>query len=60
MYEVHSNYGGALFETEEDALNALFLLSAYHNLEFKREDVKEALGRKGYYENSQLSVVKIE
>lgn len=49
-FEVNSNYGGAPFETQKDAINALFLLSHYHNVDINREEIKKALEEKGFYE----------
>lgn len=57
-YEVHSNYGGAHFTNEDDAITALWLLGAYHDIKIERDIVKKALERDGYFEESPLSLVK--
>jgi len=60
MYEVHSNYGCAIFSNENDAINALWLLGAYHNIEIDNEKVKTALSKKSFYEAFPLSIIKGE
>lgn len=60
MYEVHSNFGSSMLETESDALNALFLLCAYHNIDLDYEKARKALRDSSYYENFPLSVIKGE
>ena len=57
-YEVHSNYGGATFKNEYDAITALWLLGAYHDVEIEREEVKKALERDCYFETFPLSIIK--
>lgn len=57
MYEVHSNFGCAQFETERDALSALFLLCAYHNVNPDYEKARKALHDDSYYENFPLSII---
>lgn len=57
-YEVHSNYGGATFKNEDDAITALWLLGAYHDIEIERERVKKALERDCYFEAFPLSIIK--
>ena len=57
-YEVHSNYGGATFESEDDAITALWLIGAYHEIEIEREIVKKALEKDNYFEAFPLSIVK--
>lgn len=57
-YEVHSNYGGATFKNEDDAITALWLLGAYHEIEIERETVKNALERDCYFEAFPLSIIK--
>lgn len=57
-YEVHSNYGGALFTNENDAISALWLLGAYHDIEIKREKVKNDLEKDDYFEAFPLAITK--
>lgn len=57
-YEVHSNYGGAVFKNEDDAITALWLLGAYHNIKIKNEAVKNVLQKDNYYEAFPLSIIK--
>lgn len=57
-YEVHSNYGGAIFKNEDDAITALWLLGAYHDIKIKHDEVKKALERDNYFEAFPLSIVK--
>lgn len=56
MYEVTSNYGGAVIEGLENAINTLWLLAPYHNKEIDCDKVKKALEKEGYYEDFPLSV----
>lgn len=58
MYQVHSDYGCALFVDENDAINALWLLGAYHNIEIDTKAVKKDLDRNSFYETFSLSVLK--
>lgn len=39
-YQVHSNYGAAIFTNEDDAIAALWLLGPYHDIEIDRKTVK--------------------
>lgn len=57
-YEVHSNYGCALFVDEMDAINALWLLGAYHKIEIECQAVKKRLDEKQYFEALPLSIIK--
>ena len=57
MYEVHSNYGGALFKDVDDAISAFMLLAPYHDDDIERKEVEEALNENGYYEDFTLSIV---
>lgn len=57
MYELHSNYGSALFETENDALNALFLLAQYHHIKIDEKKVRSDLKENAYYECFPLSLI---
>lgn len=57
-YEVNSNYGGALFSNEDDAITALWLLGAYHNVKVEREIVKRALEKDCSFEIFPLSIIK--
>ena len=50
MYEVYSNYGSALFETENDAINALFLLGHYHEIDINHDEAKTVLEKSGRFE----------
>lgn len=58
MFEVNSIHGGALFSNENDAINALFLLSLYHDIELNEEKVRRELDRNFFYEVSSLSITK--
>lgn len=58
QFEVHSNYGGALFINEDDAITALWLLGAYHDVKIEQETVKRALERDCYFEAFPLSIIK--
>lgn len=58
MYEVYSNYGSALFETENDAINALFLLGHYHGININHDEVKTALEKSGMFEIFPLVIQK--
>lgn len=60
MYEVHGNYGGASFKDEDDAINALWLLGAYHNVEINIKEVKQVLNEESYYESFPLAIIKGE
>ena len=60
MYEVHSDYGAAQFENEHDAIQALWLLGAYHGIKINGSKVKERLDRKAFYEAFPLSIIKGE
>lgn len=57
-YEVTSDYGCATFRDEQDAINALFLIGAYHNIKIDNESIKKALDKKGSYECFPLSITK--
>lgn len=57
IYEVHNDYGSACFHNEDDAINALWLIGKYHNLEINHKTVKEALKTKAYYEVFPLSII---
>lgn len=56
-YEVHSNYGGAPFKNVDDAINALWLLGAYHNIEIERDTVEKALEDNGFFESFPLTII---
>ena len=58
-YHVESNYGGAIFTNEEDAITALWMLGSYHEIQIDRKTVKKALDYDGYFEVSLLSIVAI-
>ncbi|MCI9595622.1 MAG: hypothetical protein HFG51_16250 [Lachnospiraceae bacterium] len=58
MFEVNSIHGGALFTNENDAINALFLLSLYHDIELNEEKVRRELDRNFFYEVSSLSITR--
>lgn len=58
MFEVNSIHGGALFSNENDAINALFLLSLYHDIELNEEKVRRELDRNFFYEVSSLSITR--
>lgn len=57
-YEVHSNFGSALFESENDAISALWLLGSYHDIEINRDNIKRALEKEGYFEAFPLAITK--
>lgn len=56
MYEIHSDYGCSVLETEQDAVNALWLLGSYHGLTIEPEQVRKGLETDGYYECFPLAV----
>lgn len=56
MFEVNSNHGGALFTNEDDAINAFFLLSLYHDIEINEEKIRRALDKNFFYEVFPLSI----
>ena len=58
MFEVNSNHGGALFTNEDDAINALFLVALYHDIEINEEKVRRELDRNFFYEVFPLSIAK--
>lgn len=58
MFEVNSIHGGALFTNKNDAINALFLLSLYHDIELNEEKVRRELDRNFFYEVSPLSITR--
>lgn len=58
MYELHSNYGAASFETENDAVKALFLLAPYHDIEIDEKKVRSDLKENAYYESFPLSLIR--
>lgn len=58
VYEVHSNYGGAIFKDEDDAIAVLWLLAAYHDIKIDREDVIKSLEKESFFENPPLTIIK--
>ncbi len=60
MYEVIGNYGAATFETQDDAINALFLLGGYHDVGIDAEKIKSELRKYGFYEHFPLAIKKCE
>ncbi len=58
MFEVHSDYGAAQFETEMDAISALILLASYHSIEIDKDQVREELDRTAYFERLPLAVIR--
>lgn len=58
IYEVHSNYGGAIFKNEDDAISALFLLGMYHDITIDKSKVKKELDKESYYEAFPLAIIK--
>lgn len=60
MYEVTGNYGTALFETMTDAINAMFLLGGYHDVDIDVDKVKHELRKYGFYEHFPLAIKKCE
>lgn len=59
MFEVNSNYGSALFTNEGDAINALFLLALYHDIQINEERVRYELNKNFFYEVFPLSISKV-
>lgn len=57
-YEVHSNDKCALFSSERDAINALWLLAGYHDIKIDENAVKKVLDKEAYYEAWPLSIIK--
>lgn len=58
MFEVSDGRGTAFFETENDAINALWLLGSCHDMRIDREQVKRYLGKCGYFDLFPLSITK--
>lgn len=58
MFEINSNHGSALFINEDDAINALFLLALYHDIQINEERVRRELDRNFFYEVFPLSITK--
>lgn len=56
-YEVTSNYGTSVMVTEQDAINAMWLLGTYHDIKISPEAVRAGLRKNGFYEIFPLSVV---
>ncbi|WP_411338350.1 hypothetical protein [Ruminococcus gauvreauii] len=58
MYELTTNYGGALFSDETDALNALFLLYSYEfpDKGFDKCEVQKNLKESGRWDEFPLSL----
>lgn len=48
IYTVLSKYDSADFINEDDAINALWLLGAYHDIEVDKAMVKEMLDKNDY------------
>ena len=47
-YEVTSNYGTSIMETEQDAINAMWLLGTYHDIKISPEAIREGLRKKWF------------
>ena len=58
MFEVSDGRGTAFFETENDAINALWLLGLYHDAKIDRDQVKRYLKKGGYFDLFPLSITK--
>lgn len=50
MYEVYSNHGTVVFHSEEDAINALWMVGLYHGITIDREKVKRDLNQDRHYD----------
>lgn len=59
MFEVVSNHGSALFTSENDAINALFLLALYHDIQINEEKVMHELDKNSFFEVFPLSISKV-
>lgn len=60
IYEVHTNYGSYLYDTEKDAITALEMLEKYENVKIDRREVSKKLATEGFFENFALSVSKCD
>lgn len=58
MYELHCNYGFAIFESEKDTISAVQLIGLYHEIHINREEVKRSLEEKSYFEAFPLAIIK--
>lgn len=56
MYTVYSDHGSALFETENDVANALFLLGHYHGMDIDPEEVRKILRKDGRFDSFPLGI----
>lgn len=56
MYEVYSDHGSALFETENDVASALFLLGHYHDMDIDPEEVRKILRKDGRFNSYPLEI----
>lgn len=60
-YEIHTNEGGAGFETEKDALAAFYLLCLARCINIDEKEISGILNRRGYYdEHFPLVIRKLE
>ena len=56
-YAVNTDFGGATFETEHDAISAFSLVAQYHDIEINKDQVRKILEKEGYYEaNAFLAI----
>lgn len=58
MFEVSDGRASAFFETENDAINALWMLGFYHEAKIDREQVERYLRKGGYFDLFPLSITK--
>ena len=56
MYEVYSDHGSALFETENDVVNVLFLLGNYHDMDIDPEEVRKVLRKYGRFNSYPMEI----
>lgn len=50
VYQVHSNYGSCIFDSEKDGINALWLVALYHDITIDKIVAQEALKKQGFCE----------
>lgn len=58
MFEVSDGRATAFFETQNDAINALWLLALYHDVTIDRDQVNRILNKGGYFDLFPLSITK--
>lgn len=57
MYEIHTNYGGGLFDKLEDAITAFLLLAPYEGVSVEREEIEISMKNDSFFEISCLSII---